>query len=283
MRQKISRCNFLLLGGEGFIGRNLAQYLSAENTCLSVGSEKSRFEQRRDNFLLAKPYEQKIAHKCSVIVHLIDNKVAIDSFVEQEKKLVENIGLNKNCHLVVFSSAVMYVNPQSEYGQRKQLLESFYIEYCKNHSIPLTILRLFNTFGPYQIPYKQGSLVGNLIYDALNGRVTEINDKDAMRDFLYVEDIPKFIEFVVIHKIEGIHDVGTGSYFSIQELISLIEKKVLNRTLDISYKGIKEVFPIRCAESDIAETIDLVKFEDGLRRTVEFYENNMPILKSYVE
>lgn len=283
MQQRLSQCAFLLLGGEGFIGRNLAEYFSVKNTCLSVGSEKSRFEKRDDVFLSAKPYEQKINHGSNIIIHLIDNKVSSDSFLEQEKKLVENISLGTKHHLIVFSSAVIYANPDSEYGQRKQLLEKFYTEYCMEHGISLTILRLFNTFGPYQVPYRQGSLAGNLIYNALNGKKTEINDREATRDFLYAGDIPKFVEYVIANKIEGTYDIGSGELVSIREFIALLAEKVMEKTLDISYLDVRELAPSRCAEGDIVGKIDLTELEAGLKKTVKFYEDNMPIVESYVK
>lgn len=282
-RQQLSSYKLLLLGGEGFIGRNIAEYFSGKNICFSVGSEKSLFEKRNDVFLQAKPYEEKINHESNVIVHLIDNKVLVDTFIEQEKKLIKNIGLDKRHHLIVFSSAVIYANPDSDYGRRKQALEKFYTEYCKERGIRLTILRLFNTFGPYQIPYRQGSLVGNLIYNFLTKKKTEINDKEANRDFLYAGDIPKFIEYTLAHQFEGTHDIGSGQLTSIAGLISLLENKILKSALDISYRNIKETVPNRFAESDIVEMVDLVEFEEGMRKTVKFYEDNMSIIQSYAE
>lgn len=283
MCHQLSKYKFLLLGGEGFIGRNIAQYFSETNACLSVGGEKSRFEERMDTFLQKNPYEQKISHESNVVIHLIDNKILPDSFVGQEKRLVENIGLDKRHHILLFSSAVIYANPDSEYGQRKQSLEKFYTEYCKAHDISLTILRLFNTFGSYQIPYRQGSLVGNLIYNALNGKKTEINDREATRDFLYAGDIPKFVEYVVTNKIKGTYDIGSGELASIRELIVLLEEKVMEKTLNISYRGVRESAPSRCAEGSIVEKIDLTELEAGLKKTVKFYEDNMLIVESYVK
>lgn len=273
----------LLLGGEGFIGRNIAEYFSEKNTCVSVGNEQSRFEQRRDEFLPAKPYEEKIHHESDVIVHLIDNKIPLDSFVEQEKNLIENIALNQNHHLIIFSSAVIYANPDSEYGQRKQALEKFYTEYCEMHGIKLTILRLFNTFGSFQIPYRQGSLVANLIYNALHDKQTEINDRDAMRDFLFAGDIPKFVEYAIINKMEGVYDIGSGKLTSIREVITLLEERVIERYLDVLYRDIPETIFPRHAEGDLVGEVDLIGLEEGLKGTVKFYEDNMRIVKSYVK
>lgn len=279
MMLKSTGRDILLVGGEGFIGRNIAGYFSWENTCVSVGSKLSFFEQRTDVFLLANPYEESIRHESDVIVHLIDNKVPIDTFVAQEEHLVRNIGLKKDCHLIVFSSAVVYANPDSEYGQRKRALERFYAEYCEANGIRLTIFRLFNTYGPYQIPYRQGSLVGNLLYNALTGIRTDINDPEAMRDFLYAGDIPRCIEHAIEHRMVGIHDMGSGQLTSIGELIALLNTKVVDGRLDIAYRDNRESIPNRCADSDWAKGIALTGLEEGLRRTVKFYEENMPLMK----
>jgi len=283
MRQQLSHHKLLLLGGEGFIGRNLAQYFSETNACLSVGNEKSRFEKRKDLFSRGNPYEQKISHESDIVIHLIDNNVLPDFFVEQEKKLVRNIGLNKRQHIILFSSAAIYANPDSEYGQRKQLLEKFYTEYCNERGIRLTIFRLFNTFGPYQVPYRQGSLVSNLIYNYLNRKSTEINDMEAKRDFIYSRDIAKFVTYAITNKLQGTLDIGSGRLTRIKDLISLLEEKVFKDHIDIVDKGIKENMAGRQATGDAAESIDVTGLESGLIKTAEFYKDNLNILKNYVE
>lgn len=283
MRQQLSGHKLLLLGGEGFIGRNLAHYFSETNSCLSVGSEESHFEERQDLFLQENPYEQKISHVNDVVIHLIDNKVLPDSFVEQEKKLVKNIDLNKRHHLVLFSSAALYVNPDSEYGRRKQLLEKFYTEYCSERGIRLTIFRLFNTFGPYQIPYRQGSLVGNLMYNHLNRKSTEINDMETKRDFIYSEDIAKFVAYAIINKLQGALDIGSGRLTRIRDLISLLEEKVFKDHMNIVDKGVKEDMAEQPAKGDLLESINMVSLEDGLVKTAEFYRYNLDIFKNYVD
>ncbi len=272
-----------LLGGEGFVGRNIAAYFSQEQPCLSIGKESSLFKERGDVFLSADPYQQKIEHESDVIIHLIDNKVPLEDFLEQEKQLVKNIGLDARHHLVLFSSAVLYVNPASEYGQRKQLLEEFYTEYCKIHTIPLTILRLFNTYGPYQIPYRQGSLVANLIYNHLKGKPTEINDVEAKRDFLFSEDIPKFVEHTLEHNLQGMFDIGTGKLTTIRELIAHLENNILKQKILIVNKESKEHIPDRVARGALLEGVPMVDFDEGLARTIQFYKDNFSVFEAYVE
>ena len=110
---------------------------------------------------------------------------------------MKNIGIQKGKHLIVFSSAVVYANPESPYGKRKMLLEKTYEDYCKRHKINLTIFRLFNVYGNYQIPHKQGSLIANIFYNYINHKQIEINDMKAMRDFVCAKDIGEIVKWVI--------------------------------------------------------------------------------------
>lgn len=277
------RPKLLLVGGEGFIGRNLASFFSEIYDCASVGVEKSLFCERNDTFLKKDPYREKITQRYHSIVHLIDNAVVIEEFMEGEKRLMENIPIDSCCHLVVFSSAVVYVNPDSPYGQRKRMLEDFYTRYCKEHNIHLTIFRLFNTFGAFQIPFRQGSLIANLFYNFLNKKSTEINDMSAKRDFVYAGDIPKFVHYALKNQLLGTHDLASGKLISIGEVVTFLEKNILKESLNIIDKKNKENTVCPHAKGTIAQSIAILPFAEGLKRAFDFYTANMQIIKQYVD
>jgi UDP-glucose 4-epimerase len=283
LSRKIIGLKILFLGGEGFIGRNLATYFSKMNTCFSVGKRKSDFIERTDTFIEADPYKEKIPNGYDVIVHLIDNKVSPDLLIEEENRLAGNVDFNAKNHLIIFSSAVVYANPDSEYGRRKIALEKFYVEYCKKRNIALTIFRTFNVFGPFQIPYRQGGLIANLLYNFLNKKRTEINDIHAQRDFIYSKDIPKFVEYVLKHRLQGTFDLGSGTLVSIKDVLTLLEEKILQDTINIINTNKKEGLTCPPAKSDILKEISATSFEEGLIEMVKFYKNNMNILKKYVD
>ena len=188
----------LILGGEGFIGRNIANFLSGHYDCYSVGIEKSKFDGRKDRFIRKNIYKDRLKNNYAAIIHLIDNPVRGEKFFKEEKKLIKNLELNENNHLIVFSSAAVYANPDSDYGKRKLKLEKIYSDYCKNNGIKLTIFRLFNVFGPYQIPNRQGSLAANTLVNYLNGKTVAINDKKAKRDFKFLTIKFSSISFVIL-------------------------------------------------------------------------------------
>lgn len=276
---KKEKVTMLLLGGEGFIGRNLDFYFSSKYRCYSVGEKESVFPGRKGAFVLANPYEERIDTYYDVVVHLIDNKTfSHDDFLQQEEKLANNISLNSKNRLVLFSSAVVYANPTSEYGIRKKNLEDFYLQYCKEHDIPLTIFRLFNTFGPFQIPYRQGSLVANIICNHLNDIETEIADRKAERDFLYAGDIPKFVEYALDNDIVGIYDLGSGHLVTINEVISIIESQVIHNQLQIIDKNIQEKIKSPAANNQFLDKIKIKTLPEGLAQTVKFYQQHINLV-----
>ncbi len=267
-----------LLGGEGFIGRNIAAHFSREIPCISVGMQPSPFERRNDDFLCVNPYQEAIQHESDVIIHLIDNPVPLESFLEQEEQLVKNIGLDARHHLILFSSAVVYANPDSEYGRRKKALENFYQKVCQEKQIRLTILRPFNLYGPYQIPFRPGSLVANLFSNHFEAKPTEINDLEAKRDFLFIGDLVRFVELVIEKGIEGLYDLGSGELTTIRELIILMEE-VLDQKVSIIEKRNKDMSQDHQAKGDLLKSITMVDLNEGLRQTLDFYNENFPIIK----
>lgn len=273
----------LFLGGEGFIGRNLCEYFSKKNKCFSVGVHESCFPNRRADLIQKNPYTEKIPGEYDYCIHLIDNKVALDTFLEKEKSLVQNLPLEHCKHFIIFSSAVMYANPESEYGLRKRLLEDFYTEYCNERNIPLTIVRPFNAFGPFQIPYRQGSLVANLIYNFQNDKPTEINDMDAKRDFLYSEDIARFVECVLAKKKEGVLDIGTGKLTSVRELIDHLERSAFRKKPLIIDKKNKENIEYRAAHQDVLETGSMIDLDTGIEKINQFFKEHQDIVRVCIE
>lgn len=275
--------SLLILGGEGFIGRNLANFFSSSYLCYSVGVARSLFGERNDTFIQADPYQEKIPQSAHIVIHLIDNKEEGEDFLAAERRLLENIHLTKETHLIIFSSAVVYVNPDSPYGQRKQALEKLYLQHCKEREIPLTIFRLFNTYGPYQLPYRQGSLVTNILYNFLNQKTTEINDMSAERDFLYAGDIGKFVEEAIQNSLTGTFDLGTGRLTSISELIKILENNILEEKVPFVDNKKLEDIPPRAAEQDIVDLKNMVELSEGLLQTSAFYRENNALIRKYTE
>jgi len=272
----------LIIGGEGFIGRNISDVLVKNYQCSSIGIEKSIFLNRKDIFIKNNPYKNHVEKRFNIYIHLIDNPISKDVFEIEEKKLIDDLQIKEDSHLIIFSSAAIYANPNSDYAKRKVNLESFYKKYCEKNGINLTILRLFNTYGKYQLPYKQGSLVANIFYNYLNNLPIEINDKTAKRDFIYAEDIGKIVEYVIENKKYGIMDFGSGESISIDSLMSLIQAEILSTKININYRNTKENITQHSITGDLHKKIRLTSLLEGLKKTFKFYNENEEAINRYL-
>lgn len=273
-----TRKRILLIGGEGFIGRNITDYLFFKYDCYSIGMERSVFAGEKGALIKADPYRERIKNDYDVVIHLIDNKIDAESFCKEEIRLIGNLQISANNHVILFSSAVVYANPDSDYGKRKIELERIYREYCDKNNIKLTIFRLFNIYGPFQLPFRQGSLIANLLYNHIIGVKTEINDMGAKRDFIYSGDVGKFIEYSIESNILGIRDLAANKLISIGDVIKKMED-VVGMEINISDKHNIESVVCPLASGELAPMIELTPMETGLKGALNFYTKNIELIK----
>ncbi|MDR1334010.1 MAG: NAD(P)-dependent oxidoreductase [Holosporaceae bacterium] len=256
----------LLLGGEGFIGRNIADVLnesagsatSEKYDCYSLGRRSSPFRNTDHHFLKMDPYREKINESFDIIVHLIDSAAP-----NQELNLLKNI--DPRTHVILFSSAVIYANPTSAYGIRKSAVEKIYAD----HHGKLTILRLFNVYGLYQIPHRQGSLVANIFHNHIHNIPIKINNMDVKRDFIFAEDIGHYLKFIMDQQLYGTYDLATGQMLSIKELCAAIQE-VVGSPLNIEDQKKSD---IQCppATATIPCNLNFSPLELGLKKTFDFF------------
>ena len=206
------------------------------------------------------------------IIHLIDHAIALSGFAEAEQRLVDAMRLQPQTHLIVISSSVLYTQPDSAYANRKQLLEDVYTVFCAQNHIPLTIVRLFNVYGPFQYPYRPGSLVANLFVGYLHQKLVQVRDMDAERDFIYAPDAARIIGDIIRRRILGTFDVGTTKLTSLTTLIDILERDILDDRLLVESMKDREVFSCPPAKNHIELTAAPTSLTDGLRHTYEFYK-----------
>mgnify|MGYP001559619444 CR=1 FL=1 len=268
----------LILGGEGFIGRNLSDVLSADFDCYSLDHRKSLFPGSKTHFLNIDPYNKRIKDHYDVVIVLIDNPVPLEEVEKTEQGILTNLDLISPEQIIVFSSASTYVLPNSEYAKRKLLIEEIYKKYAKNRKVGLSILRLFNIFGPYQIPDRKGSLVANLFFKYYAKESVEINDFSAERDLIYSPDMAQCVKEVIRKKLFGTDDLATNEMTTIEELVVKINQFIPDK-IKIINKNIKEKETSPSASSHIVKRIKLTPMAQSLKKTADFYQENWRIIK----
>jgi dTDP-glucose 4,6-dehydratase len=173
------------------------------------------------------------------------------------------------------------LNPRSPYAATKAGADRLAYSYFVTYGLPITIVRPFNNFGPYQHPEK---LIPRFITSALDDEPLTIHgDGHASRDWIYVEDDAEAIEAVIeadVGAVSGeVINVATGHDVSVVEVADLVLE--LLRKPD----SLKEYVEERPGQVDrhIGSTEKAERllgwraktsFEDGLERTVAWYRDN---------
>lgn len=119
------------------------------------------------------------------------------------------------------------VKPASPYAGSKLSGENMVMSYYYSYGLPVTIVRPFNTYGPYQKTGGEGGVVAIFIKNSLEGKQLNIyGDGTQTRDLLYVEDCARFVvQAGYSEQANGeIINAGLGKDISINELAKLIAK-----------------------------------------------------------
>lgn len=173
------------------------------------------------------------------------------------------------------------LNPCSPYASAKCGADRLVYSFIKTYDIPAVILRPFNQYGPYQHLEK---VIPRFITSALKDEpLTVHGDGKAKRDWLYIEDTCQRIEKVMntsIDKIKGeVFNLGSGESYSIIKIANMILEMLNKPKTLIEYTGdrLGQVQNHKSSIEKAAKVLDIVPgrpFEEGLRQTIEWYENN---------
>jgi nucleoside-diphosphate-sugar epimerase len=116
--------------------------------------------------------------------------------------------------------------PASPYAAAKLAGEALTLSYGHAYGLPTTVVRPFNTYGPFQRSVGEGGVVAIFSRASLLGEPLRIyGDGTQTRDLLYVSDCARFVcDALLSDAATGrILNAGTGRDVSINELAAAIE------------------------------------------------------------
>jgi len=178
----------------------------------------------------------------------------------------------------------MKPDPISPYAVAKLASEHYMISFYRCYGLETVCLRYFNIFGPRQDPSSPYSgVLAKFITQMLRGEQPTINgDGEQSRDFTYIDNA---VEANLLacqapaEKVAGeVFNTATGRRVTLNETFSLLQGLT-------SYKGQPKYGPERGGDikhslADISRIEaalgykPIVDFEEGLRRTVEWYRES---------
>jgi UDP-glucose 4-epimerase len=175
----------------------------------------------------------------------------------------------------------MPLAPKSPYALQKVVGEEYCRLFTQLYGLETVSIRYFNVFGPRQQPNSQYSGVISLFIKALasGARPLVLGDGLQTRDFTYVANVVDgVLRACTAPKASGqAINVATGGRITLLELLA-----ALNRVMGTS--AVPEFGParqgdVRDSQASIEKAKNLlgytpiVDFEDGLRKTVDWYRS----------
>ena len=163
--------------------------------------------------------------------------------------------------------------PASPYAASKLSGEALTLSYFHAYGLPTTVVRPFNTYGPFQRSVGEGGVVAIFTRRSLLGEELRIyGDGTQTRDLLYVEDCARFVcdALVADEAVGGLLNAGTGVDVSVNALAALIEPDAARIVHVEHIHPQSEIAVLRC-DSRLAREVlgwaPQVALADGLART----------------
>jgi UDP-glucose 4-epimerase len=306
------RDKFVITGGAGFIGSNLAGALAQENAVvviddLSTGKEENlagldiHFIKGSitDTALLKETFQG-----ADCIFHL--------GAIASVKKSVENpsrtnaVGIDGTLNVLVAardagvrrvvqaSSAAVYgsspelpkredmkPDPQSPYAVTKLAAEHYARVFQELYGLEAVSLRYFNVFGPKQDPSSEYSgVISRFISALLNNEQPVIyGDGEQTRDFVYVADVVK-ANVLACHSASatGVYNIACQMSISLNKLAEIMGK-ILGREAHPRYE-LPRAGDIRHSLADITQAKVIgyypdYSLEEGLMETIQWFKDRV--------
>lgn len=255
----------VVTGYTGFIGTHLTEKLKLYTSDVYGVSRTS------NNINITKWEQVQSIPARSIVFHLAGAVSISDSFknplTTYESNIIGTLNMLEWCRTkdvkrMIYSSTFIYGNPtylpvdethkaapSSPYACSKHIGEQLCKAYSKDYGIDITILRLFNIYGPGQ----KGSFLIPTIFEQLSNATISLADPSPKRDYVYIDDaVDAFLHAAAFDgKGCNIFNIGSGKSYSVDEVVNFITNEyfyLTGKRTNIHYRNEIRV-------NEIAETV----------------------------
>lgn len=153
--------------------------------------------------------------------------------------------------------------PASAYAASKYCAETCCQMEAKKNALPITILRLFNVYGP-GIGGRERRTVENIFIENVSAGVSPqvFGSPLSGRDFIYIEDVVRAL-ITAMNCLHGCNliNIGSGKLTTLPELACLIAK-IQGKSIEPVLKGNESDIPVRF-QADTSRAMSLLEFSAG--------------------
>lgn len=296
----------LITGGAGFIGSNLANYLSDRNEVIALDDRSFGTPENLDDdvrFVEGSVLEDDIPADIDVLVHLAalssrgmleahpqgGARVNIEGFVNTVEQVHDG-----GCDTVVYasSSSVYDNNPPGREDdhltagtgyEASMLSRERYAEHYNEFREELAVAgtRFFSVYQGYGGAEGHKGEYANTVSQwadkmARGEQPVIWGDGTQTRDYVHVSDVARAIELIADNRLAGVYNIGTGQQYTFNETVDS-----LNEALGTDIEPIYEPVPLE--NYNYQQRADPAKlqratgwtpkigFDDGVRHVCEPY------------
>lgn len=308
----------LIIGGGGFLGKNLAELLLSEGReiCIfeRIGYDRLQFRQHKEIEWSFGDYSS--SDDISAVLQNVDvvylfastttPKTSNDNFsYDIESNLVATVSFleiasRHNVRKIIFPSSggTVYGIPENtpisethanhpicSYGINKLAIEKYLALFERQHGLNYTILRISNPYGPYQAVNSGQGVVATFLHKVINNEEIEIwGDGSTIRDYVYVADVARaLLQAANKNSEQRIFNIGSGIGYDLNGILSLIEQIAGKKARRHYVAGRLLDVPINILDIGMARHLldwtPSYKLHEGLEATANWLYNQNTIYK----
>jgi nucleoside-diphosphate-sugar epimerase len=174
------------------------------------------------------------------------------------------------------------IQPPSVYASTKLSGEILAKTILDESDTKVLIPRFFTVYGPYGRPDMS---ILRFIHWIINREEVQVfGNGEQRRSFTYVDDVISALVKVMNHNSSGTFNIGSNNTVSLNRVIEIIEDSTDVKSIVVNKeRAIKDPDVVKPDLSHIKDTLDwepTTLIDQGVKKTVEWYLENIELLKS---